>query len=150
VGQPAPEARALAVFVVVVDGVGVPGHAREEQEVGVGERARRTAKAIAHREVFEIALVYPALLHHQRLQKISRTVAASVAAKRAGRVRAANGRPSEYQARCFLSCSRASRGGRCSSIRSAWRRMMRARSSRAASAPRKTQGAPSAARPIIT
>ena len=57
-------ARLLPVLVIIVDRMVVAGHAREEQEVRVGEGPRRALEAIAHREVLEVTL------GHQDSQKV--------------------------------------------------------------------------------
>src|SRR5205814_7857462 len=83
----------------------------EEQEVRVRERLGRALEPIADLEILE-----PALRAYHSRQNSSATSAARRAEKIAGRDRAANGRPSEYHARCFLSWTRAARSGRCVSI----------------------------------
>src|SRR3989454_505715 len=145
VGEPAAVARRLRVLVVVVDRVSVAGHAGEEHEVRVGERPGWALEAVAEREVVE-----PALGGHQSRQNTSATSAAVRATKIAGRARAANGRPSEYHARCFLSCTSAPRSGRCASTSVQWRRMIAARAPRDTSTPREIHRPPRAPRPIMT
>src|SRR5262249_9113088 len=145
VGQPPAIARLLAVLLVVVNGVVVAGHAGEEHEVRVGEGPRRALEPIADLEILEVPLH-----RHQALQKISRASAESRAPKISTRRLAAPGKPLAYHARCFFSWIAAVRGGRSASISESWRRMMRTRSSRSVSAPRKIHGAPSAPRPTMT
>src|SRR5262249_26295657 len=144
VGQPAAEPGLLRVLVVVVDGMRVAGHSGEEHEVRVGQRPGWAAETIADAEVFEEELL------HQLSQNNACTASAASAWKSAVLRRALPVRPAEYQARCFLSWTRASRGGRCASIKAQWRRMMRARMSRSTGSPAKIHGAPSAPRPLIT
>src|SRR5437867_13243463 len=97
----------------------VAGHAGEEHEVRVGERLRRALEPVADREVAE-----PPLTGHQSRQNRSATSAGVRAAKMAGRERAANGRPSEYHARCFLSRTSAARPGTGASISAQRRRTL--------------------------
>src|SRR5881398_1709871 len=97
----------------------VAGQAGEEQEVRVGQRLGRALEAVADLEILEEVLAAA----HQPLQNSSRT-AGVAAANRRGRSAAEPGRPVEYQARCFLSCTSARRSGRCASISAQWRAMI--------------------------
>src|SRR5207244_2911264 len=144
VSEAPAEARPLAVLVVVVDRMGVAGHAGEEEEVRIGQGLGRALEPVADLEVLEVAL------GHQIPQKTSQTAAALGAPKSSSRIRAAKGRPPAYQARCFLSWTSAVRSSREASISAQCRRMIRAFSSRETVRPAKIQGAPRAPRPIMT